>query len=308
MNFKKTSSFFTLSGARPERSRRVKGLKAINWQRFTLLFVLIGWGFSYISQLHYDTWRHYGAPKLTNVDFNVYIEPQPISPELAKLTSFGANEFLADYYWLTFIQYYGGGTANGKYRKMAELFNVVTELSPKFLSAYQTGLIILPGEGFVDEAIKLGQKGQVELPNSWEMPYYTGLVYHIYKKDYISAAQEFEKAAVKTDAPAITKYFAGIYYREADQRQLAYQIFQTVYQTTTDEFVKERANKQVINMEMIFFLEDAASKYKNTYGIFPETLDDLVRRKIVTELPISPLSLEFNINPETGVVENVLKK
>ena len=277
------------------------------WQRFTLLLLLIAFSASYISQLNYDSWRRYSAPKLTKVDYNVYIEPQPISPQLAKLTSFGHTEFLADYYWLTFIQYYGGGTPNGKYRKLFELFDIVTTLSPKFLSAYQTGLIILPGEGFVDEAILLGKRGQDKLPDSWEVPYYTGLVYHIYKKDYEMAAKEFEKAALKPGAPDITKYFAGIYYREADQRQVAYQIFQTVYQTSTDEYVRGRAEKQLVNLEMIFFLEDSAKKYFDRFNRFPSDLNQLLIAGIIKEIPISPLGVSFQINPETGTVDNQLK-
>lgn len=282
--------------------------KSINWQRFSLLFVLIAFSLSYVGQVNYDTWRRYGASKLVGVDYNVYIEPQPLSPEIVKLTSFGFDEVLADYYWLTLIQYYGGGTPNGKYRKMAELFDVVTTLSPKFSSAYQSGLVILPGEGFKDEAIALGKKGQLALPNSWELPYYTGLVYHIYKKDYVAAAKEFEKAAEKPDALPITKYFAGIYYKEADQRELAYQIFKTVYETSKDEFVRERSGKQLVNLEMIFFLEDAAKKYKEIHRAFPSNLQELVRAKIITEVPISPLGLDFKIDPSTGTVTADLKK
>ncbi|MDP3993243.1 MAG: hypothetical protein Q8Q05_03490 [bacterium] len=302
MSSKKTSSFFTLSKARPERSRRVEGSKAINWRRFTLLFVLVALGLGYVAQINYDSWRRYTPPKLVGIDYNVYIEPQPLSPPLAKAVSFGSTEFLADYYWLTLIQYYGGGTPNGKYRKLAELFNVVTDLSPKFQQAYQTGLIILPGEGFPDEAVALGEKGKQNLPDSWEMPYYTGLVYHIYKKDFVSAAKEFQLAATKKDALPITQYFAGIYYKEADQRQLAYQIFKTVYETTKDDFVRERSAKQILHLEMTFFLEDAIAKYHQQFGRYPASPQELVAKGIIKEVPASPLGVGFAINAETGEV------
>ncbi len=289
-----------------------KLLATSNWQladlkRLTIIWVVVFLGLSFIGQINYDVWRRYSPPKLAGVDYNVYIEPQPLSPPLAKAVSFGSTEFLADYYWLTLIQYYGGGTPSGKYRKLAELFNVVTELSPRFQQAYQTGLIILPGEGFPDQAIELGEKGKRNLPDSWEMPYYTGLVYHIYKKDYVSAAKEFQIAADKKDAPPITQYFAGIYYKEANQRSLAYQIFRTVHETTKDDFVRERAAKQLAHLEIIFFLEDAVARYHQRFARYPTKPQDLVAAKIIKEMPVSPLGISFAIDAQTGLVSDVKK-
>ena len=290
-------------------TRRSRGASVsdISWKKLTLLWVMVALGLSIVAQINYDSWRRYSPPKLVGVDYNVFIEPQPLSPGFAKAVSFGATEYMADYYWLSLIQYYGGGTPNGKYRKLAELFNVVTDLSPKFQQAYQTGLIILPGEGFPDQAIQLGEKGKRNLPESWEMPYYTGLVYHIYKKDYVAAAREFQLAATKKDAPPITQYFAGIYYKEANQRQLAYQIFKTVHDTSKDDFVRERSEKQLIHLEILFFLEDAATKFRAQFGRYPTNLSELVARGIVKEIPISPLGVALMINSETGGVSETKK-
>jgi len=279
--------------------------KAIDYRRFTLLAVLIAFVVSYVAQINFDAWLRYSPSKLSGVSYNVFIEPQPLSGPVAKAVSFGATEFMADYYWLTLIQYYGGGTPNGQYRKLAELFNVVTDLSPKFEQAYQSGLIILPGEGFPDAAIALGEKGQRNLPNSWEMPYYTGLVYHIYKKDYLDAAKQFQIAADKPGAPPITKLFVGIYYKAADQRQVAYEIFRTVYETTTDSYVKDRAGKYMAHLELMSFLEDAAKKYQAKFGHYPTSPQELVAGGIVREIPTDPLNIKLQIDTKTGAVSEV---
>ncbi len=269
--------------------------------RYTAQLAVCALVIGYVGQINYDTWRRYGNPKL-NITYNEFIEPQPLSGETAKLASFGAEEFLADWYWLTLIQYYGGGDPYGKYRKLAELFHVVTDLSPRFTAAYQTGLLILPGEGFVDEALKLSDKGKLILKDKWEIPYYTGLIYHIYKKDYVKAAKEFEQAAALPSAPPNAKLFAGIYYNKAEERQTAYQIFKTIYESTDDEFTKERSRKYVGHLEIVFILEDAALEYKNRFGSYPKTLEELVSSKILVEIPISPLGASLTINPETGRV------
>lgn len=269
--------------------------------RYTLQLALGALILGYVGQINYDTWRRFGDPKI-GITYNEFIEPQPLSGDAAKLASFGAEEFLADWYWLTLIQYYGGGDPYGKYRKLAELFHVVTDLSPRFTAAYQTGLLILPGEGFVDEAIKLSDKGKIAASDKWEIPYYTGLIYHIYKKDYVKAAKEFEQAAALPSAPPNAKLFAGIYYNKAEERQTAYQIFKTIYEGSDDEFTKERARKYVGHLEVVFALEDAANEYKRQFGSYPKTLEELVSGKIITDIPVSPLGASLAINPETGQV------
>lgn len=276
-------------------------MNAATLQRYSLLAVIGCWVIAYSSQLHYDTWRRYGEAKIP-ATYNEFIEPQPLSAETARIASFGAAEFTANLYWLQLIQYYGGGDPYGKYRKLAELFQTVTDLSPRFEHAYVTGLIILPGEGFVDEAIALGEKGQQVLGDSWEVPYYTGLVYHIYKKDYAKAGEAFTKAAAFADAPPLTKLFAGIYFKEADQRKKAYLIFQTIIATSDNDFVVERAERYIVHLDGIFTLENAVAKFRETFGRLPESLDELVSRGTLNSLPVSPLSITYTYDPSTGAV------
>ncbi len=264
---------------------------------------LIALVLAYVVQINLDAQRFYSSSTAkVEVSLNYFIEPQPPSPTNARLTSFGATEFMADWYWLKIIQYYGGGDPGGQYRKLAEMFHLVTELSPRFTAAYQTGLLILPGEGFVDEAIALGKKGQDRLPERWEMPYYTGLVYHISKKDYAAAAAEFERAATKQGAPAITKLFAAIYYKEANSRQTAYQLFKTIYETGETEFARERAAKYVEHLNIYFMLEDATRRFYSEIGRYPKNADELLSARYVESIPPSPLNQTFLIDPVTGTI------
>ncbi len=273
-------------------------------RRFAWLLVVVLWSITYLSQINYDVWRFYAPAKIT-VSYNEFIEPQPLAGTSARLASFGATEFLADIYWLQAIQYYGGGTPNGQYRKLPELFTTITTLAPRFQQAYVTGLLILPGEGNVNEALALGQQGAEQLPNSWEIPYYTGLVHHIYQKNYEAAAQEFEKAAAIEGSPPIAKLFAGIYFKEADQRQKAYLIFQTILATTDNQFVRDRAAKYLQHLDGLFLLEKAVADFHTRFGRNPAGLGELVSRGIISELPRSPLALQYGYDPATGTVSEI---
>lgn len=275
--------------------------KQLQFERISWLLPISLLLFSYVAQINYDVWRRYSAPKIQTT-YNLYIEPQPLSAESSKAISFGAKEFVADLYWLKLIQYYGGGDPNGKYRKPAELFTTITDLSPKFTAAYQTGLLILPGEGFVNEAIALGEKGIKNLPDRWEMPYYTGIVYHIYKKDYLTAGRYFEDAAKLPGAPENAKYLAAIYYNKGDQRQTAYALFKTVYDGTRDSFIKERTAKYLAHLEGIFLLDTKIAEFKQRYNRLPKTLNELISTKLLDGIPVSPLGLTYQYDAENGKI------
>lgn len=273
------------------------------WPRFVPLLLVLAMGLSYFSQLRYDTWRFFNTPTVRD-SYNNFIEPEPLSGTVAKAASFGATNFLSDVYWLELIQYYGGGDPYGQYRQLPVLYSTITDLSPQFLPAYQNGLLVLPGEKFTAEALALGEKGQQNIPSAWEIPYYEGLVYHINSKDYLNAAKQFQIAAAKPGAPAITKYFAGLYYNQANERQTAYVIFQTVVATTTDPFVKDRAQKQISHLDGLFALQDAVASFQQKFHRWPKSLDELVSQKVLPNLPTSPLGLRYIYDAATGTVSD----
>lgn len=270
-------------------------------QRIFWIFPIAALTLAYVAQINYDAWRRYSPPRIAT-SYNIYIEPQPFSAQAAKTASLGSQEFMASLYWLQLIQYYGGGDPYGQYRKLAELFNTVTDLSPKFTHAYQTGLLVLPGEGFVDEAIALGKKGMERDPERWEMPYYTGIVYHIYKKDYVTAGKLFEQAAALPEAPQNAKYLAAIYYNRGDQRQTAYALFKTIYEATTDNFIKERSAKYILHLENIFLLEEKVAAFQQRFKRLPRSLNELVQTRLIEQLPTSPLGLTYEYNTTTGAI------
>lgn len=271
------------------------------WPRWAPLILLLAAGLAFVGEVRYDSWRFY-SPPVVKASYNEFIEPEPLGSAAAKAASFGATNFAADLYWLELIQYYGGGDPYGEYRQLPALYNTITDLSPQFLAPYESGLLVLPAEKFVSQGIALGEKGQRHLPSSWELPYYEGLIYHIYNKDYLQAAKLFQLAATKKDAPAITKYFAGLYYQKANQRETAYVIFQTVYQTTKDPFVKDRARKQIGHLDGLFALQDAVKDYQARFGRHPASLEELVGRGFIQAVPVSPLGLRYTYDAATGVV------
>lgn len=80
---------------------------------------------------------------------------------------------VADFYWLSAIQYVGENALSSAYKKyLYEMLNLVTDLSPAFEYPYEIGLLLLPEvnpryeklseteiQANIEKAVKLGEKG-----------------------------------------------------------------------------------------------------------------------------------------------------
>lgn len=263
----------------------------------------------YFTQLMYDGWKMAMAqgPKISA---NELIEPHPMPSRTLKKVSIGLDNLIADITWLQTIQYYGGGVPYEKYRRLPEMLTNTTQMDRRFAYPYNFGVLVLPGEGFTKEAVELGTDG-MKNPNmkkEWEIPYYLGMIYHFQLKDYLKAAELFNEASNREGAPPITKLMAANYYGKANQRETAFALYAVVYKTTKNEYVKERAKQNLEHWQLIFDLEGAAKAFKEKYGRFPTSLQELVQRGIIKGIPPDPLGVELTINPQTGVVSEVEKK
>lgn len=261
-----------------------------------------------LSQLFYDSWKTAFA-QTPKVSENILIEPHPLPAQTLKKVSFGLDNLLADVTWLETVQYYGGGVSYEKYRQLPEMMEVTTDMDSRFTYPYTFGLLTLPGEGFVKDAVVLGNKGMANpnTKNDWEIPYYLGLVYHINLHDHLTAAKLFDKASKIPGAPPITKLMAATYYAQANQRQIAYDLYLVVYQTTNNQYIKNQAKLNVDHWKLIFDLEAAAKVYQQKYGRFPNNLPQLVSGGIVKEIPADPINQVLSIDPQTGMVSGATK-
>lgn len=276
-----------------------KKIKIQDWHiGFLILTLLV---IEYTLQLNYDVWSKYSKP-VFNATYNETREPNVINSELIKKFSFGYDNLISDIYWLSTIQYYGGGDPYGGYAKLPNLLNSVVDLNPKFQYPYIFSLLVLPNEKMADQALTIGEKGRTALPDDWQIPYYMGTVYHIDKKDYKNAGKYLEIAAGKPGVLPIAKLLAATYYAKANERDIAYNLYKVIYENSQDEYTKEKAGNYLKNLEIISFLEDAAKHYKIRYGHYPLKLQDLVNGKILTAIPESPINRELIIDPNSGKV------
>jgi len=165
-----------------------------------------------------------------------------------------------------------------------------------FISISNNQRKVLPDLKFIDEAIEIGERGLREADSDWRIPYYLATTYHIYKHDRTNAIKYFDIAIRTANVPDSVKRIALNYGAVSDIRQQTKQIWISIYETSGDEIVRERARLYILHYEYIELLERASNIYKQKTGDYPDSLDKLVSGRILKEIPKDPFGFEYMID------------
>ncbi|MEI6498922.1 MAG: hypothetical protein WCO23_03090 [bacterium] len=237
---------------------------------------------------------------------------QPIILDASLIRSFdlGLHNAAADFAWLSSIQYYGNPDYSN-YSKLKDYLDLTVTLDPQFVYPYSLGTLLLSSLKQTDKAIGLAQRGidsilssqsdKTPNPDAWQIPYYLGTVYHIYKDDPANAAKYLDLASETPGAPENIKIIAANYGSRQDKRQQTIDIWTGIYETTKDQSVKDRAEAYITHFEILNFLDKSVSEYQAKFSHMPASLDDLITGQILIGIPPDPLGTTFSLT-ETGQV------
>lgn len=227
------------------------------------------------------------------------IKPSPYVPNatFVKFVDLGLDNAAASLYWLATIQYFGDWQSDN-YQKLDDYIKLVNSLDSKFSHPYAFAALVLPSVGLTDEAIEIGKYGLENADPNWEIPYYLATTYHMQKGDSTNAAKYFDIAAKTPGAPENIAWIAANYGSRPDLRSQTISIWQGIAENSNDPEITKRAEVYIYHFELMNFLEQAAAKYYEIYGAYPDPIDKLVEGKILKEIPPDPFNYEFYIDSE----------
>ena len=226
------------------------------------------------------------------------IPPTIISARAIKMGDLGLHSAAASAMWVYTIQ-----KATESSEKLPELIRNVNSIDPKFSYPYAFAVLVLPDiTNLTDEAIEIGEDGIKNADKDWRIPYYLATTYHISLKNREKAAFYFEIASRTPGAPETVRSMPARYGKYTDTREQTKQIWASIYESSNDEVVKERALNFIKQLDFLDALEKGAGIYRQRYGKYPQNLEELVRVRILKEIPKSPIGLEFYIN-EVGKIK-----
>jgi tetratricopeptide (TPR) repeat protein len=251
------------------------------------------------------------------------------SEKLAKY-DIGFNGLIADWYWISALQYLGKKAVANKGgfsvdnlkplnpKQLYPMLDTATTLDPKFVAVYSYGAIILPS--FDEEkAIKIAEKGIANNPNEWRL--FQHLAYIYWKKgDFRKAASIYDKGSQLEGAPPFMKQMSARLEAEGGSRDVARQIYQQMYDEATDDQTKNLAASRLLQTESFEerdvirqILKDYQAKNNRCTSNWNEILPQLRQAKLPSNnrpirlaqngSPIDPSDAQYVLNSTTCDVD-----
>ena len=188
-----------------------------------------------------------------------------LSGPAARRLTLAFNGLAADWYWMRSLQYVGRkivsyqDSHDGQFtltklstldlRQLASLLDIATTLDPQFISVYEYGAVILP-EVDPDQAIALLNKGIAANPTSWRLHHYLGYTYW-QRGEYAKAAENYAAGAKLAGAPTWMAAMSARLNADAGSRYVAGQMYQHLYDSSSDESVKQMVEAQLARLDWL---------------------------------------------------------
>lgn len=225
-----------------------------------------------------------------------------------KPAAFGYDLMLADMIYLWSIQYYGDPGFHPRIDYLRHTYDIITELDPSFLDAYQTGALFMFYEGRNPNAgLALLDRGFERNPEEWIIPADAGYYCIMNLRDYKRAAAYFDKAARVPGAPAqARRMVASLLFRSGDQLQ-AYHVWKDIYDTAKKPSIKQVAYHHMHDLKILVdldALQSAIAGFAKKYHKNPLNLDQLVAEGLVDNIPVDPEGNQYDYNAGTGIVSS----
>ena len=151
---------------------------------------------------------------------------------------------IADAYYLYMVQYYGEHIeTDQRLDSMADLVDLVTRLSPRFIKAYQFGTFALLDADEAARAYEILQRGVEANPEDWDLPALTGFLVYGFgegaEKERI-AAEWYARAAAVEGSPPYVARLAAVLTAKGGEKEKAALMWAQVY-ADGDKYSREKA-------------------------------------------------------------------
>lgn len=276
-------------------------MKYLKRYKYTILGIFFGvflFACVAVLQTKYDKIVH---PRLV---INVKVTKRIMPANVVKNFSFGFRNVLADYYWINIIQDLPGWDRTDDFY-IDEFRNLVT-LDPKFSYPYLFGILtisIKTDPKSVEKVEPIANVGINALPYNWEIPFYLATTFNLVK-NYEKALEYVEIAVTRPIIPESVAHAYKSFSKKVITGDNATRSFvQTIYDTTESQTTKKIIREGMVIGDLTQSIKKVVDDFKNIYGRYPNSLDELVEKNMIQILPA--LKSEFNvlIDKNTGDVE-----
>lgn len=270
-------------------------MKKNKYLLFSLIFfLLIGF-----SQFIYDSNTDYFRKKNTFLALP--------SGKTMKILSFGNSELTADFLYIWSIQFFSNYNLLNSKDFIEDIFNLITDISPRYKDPYLMGSTIMALEmNNIEMAVKLLQKGSKNMKNEWIFDFESGYYTSKYLKNYTLAEKFYKKASKTRGAPEFISrmLFHSIYMQGKLEESL--KLYQNVLKNASTEMERRSANLHLYQIKFEIDkkkIKSAMNEFFNRYGFYPDNLNELVTYRLIEEIPKDFKGHHYNYDQKKGTID-----
>ena len=135
-------------------------------------------------------------------------------------------------------------------------------------------------------------------PEYWRLNQDLGNVYYLALKDYPKAGQAYLEGSRKPGAAPWMKIMAARFLEKGESRETSAMLWSEVYESTTDETLKENAriNLQLLRAdEDMEHLDEIVEQFKSSAGRPPHSVKELIQAGMISGEPLDPVGYPYTI-------------
>ncbi|MCP4681868.1 MAG: hypothetical protein GY864_06025 [Desulfobacterales bacterium] len=237
--------------------------------------------------------------------FAYQLNVTPLPPDLIKIVAGEFRGLMSDYLLLEIGSHLGSNQklSDDEWEKVALAFEQALELDPYFQQTYLYAQGILPWREMPEKAISLLDISGKYRSWDWRPGYYMGFDYYYFFKDFSLASDAFLDAAKVKNAPALLAVLGGRFAHKSGRTKAAIGLLQSMLQDPElDENTEKEISDRITALKGVVLLEHAIKKYMGLYNAFPPSLEALIDKGLIGQLPKNPYSDSFIYKPEGGRV------
>lgn len=231
--------------------------------------------------------------------------------EYLDAASLGYQALIADALYLWSIQYYGHHRTPEGRRYLWRIFDVITDLDPRYEDAYLTGALVMAVDmGDAELAIELLDKGAEQNPDQWIYAVEAGHYAWMALGQHERAARYFDRALAIPGAPAPVRRIRAAMAEYSGDRRAALELWVDIYASAReagDTKVESIAWQHVFDLKVDIDLEDldtAIRRFRLDRGRPPRALPALVSQGYLDIVPTTPTGEQYEYDPVTGRVSD----
>jgi hypothetical protein len=177
--------------------------------------------------------------------------------------------------------------------------NASTDLDPYFVDPYVFANANMTWEGgMIRETNALLEKGTQYRDWDWMLPFFAGFNSFFFLHDNTKAA-EYLMTASRRPGPSeqLVSFAARLAYKDK-KTENAILFLEAIEKKTEDERLKKEYETRVRALQARLLLERAVSAYKEKFNRSPVSLQRMIEKGIMKEIPRDPYGGKFSMGPD----------